>query len=561
VDLAQSQTVRTQILAADRGTIFDRNGEELAVSVPAQTIYVDPAFVDDPAGAAAELAPMLGLDENELRTRFSADNNFEYLARQVPDDLAEAVAALEIPGIYLLEEPQRLTPAGDIAGALVGRTDIDNIGLGGLELQYDDVLTGTPGRLTLEQDPAGRTIPVGQHDLVPARRGDDVVLTLDRALQYEAERQLLAQVDELGAKGGTVVVSDPRTGEILSMVNVDRDAETEEARLSSNNLALTTVYEPGSVMKAVTWSRAFEDGKVNPDVCVSAPDSLTMGDKTFTEYEAHGGGCFLPAQAIANSSNTAAINVARAVGPESLHQAFLDFGLGQPSGLDFPNEQSGAVRPVEEWWSTSLGSMAIGQGISVTPMQMLLVYNTIANGGLYVPPKLVRSTIDSSDVEHLTPVTDSRRVVSEGTAATMTEMFRGVVEHGTAESAAINGYSACGKTGTALKPFENGYTGPDGATHYMGTFVGFLPCDDPQLSIIVVIDDPATGTYTGGAISAPVFAELADYAVRHFEIPPVRDESPGGAKLAPPAGSPPDPPAGADPAGEVAATVPTRSPD
>lgn len=559
LERAAAQTVRTQTLPADRGTIYDRNGAELAVSLPVTTIYTDPRLVEDPAATAAQLAPILGVDAAVLEEKLSADNAFQYLARHVSDEVAEEVERLELPGVFFLEEPKRFRPSGDVARSLIGPTDVDNKGLGGIELQYDEVLTGTPGHLTLEQDPNGRTIPVGQHELVPAVKGDDVVLTLDRALQYEAERMMLAQVEELGARGGIAVVSDPRTGEILAMVNVDRDEETDEVRLSGNNMALTTVYEPGSVMKAVTWSAGFQEGEVDPDVCVNAPDSLTIADKTFTEYKPHGGGCLLPAAAIAASSNTASINVGLRLGAARLHHWFKQFGLGEPTELGFPNELSGVVRPLDEWWSTSLGSMSIGQGISVTPLQMLLVYNTIANHGLFVPPKLVRSTIDADGVEHLTPVDESRPVIDPQTAATMTEMLRGVVDHGTAEAAAIPGYSACGKTGTALKPFPGGYLGPDGAKHYIGTFVGFLPCEDPQLSIIVVIDDPSSSAYTGGAISAPVFAELAAFAVRHFEIRPSEPAAPAvradGRVQARPAGAPPPP----DPDEAVADTTTVAS--
>lgn len=566
VELAARQTVRTQTLPADRGAIYDRNGAELAVSIPVNTIYTDPRLVEDPAATAARLAPVVGVDATTLEQKLSADNAFQYLARHVTDDVAAEVRELELPGVYFLEEPKRFLPSGDVARSLVGQTDIDNKGLGGLELQYDDVLTGTPGELTLEQDPNGRTIPVGQHELVPAVKGDDLVLTIDRSLQYEAEKMMLAQVEELGAQGGTAVVSDPRTGEILAMVNVGRDGETDEVELSGNNMALTTVYEPGSVMKAVTWSAGFQEGEIQTDVCVNAPDALQIADKTFTEYKPHGGGCLLPADAIAASSNTASINVGLRLGESRLHHWFKMFGLGEPTNLGFPNELSGVVRPLDEWWSTSLGSMSIGQGISVTPLQMLLVYNTIANGGLFVPPKLVHSTIDADGVEHLTAVDESRPVLDPQTAATMTEMLRGVVDHGTAEAAAISGYSSCGKTGTALKPFPGGYLGPDGVKHYIGTFVGFLPCEDPQLSIIVVIDDPSSSAYTGGAISAPVFAELSDFAVRHFEIRPSAADStdggdvPGGGRVrARPAGSPPSPQPG-DASAATSTTVVTTPP-
>jgi cell division protein FtsI (penicillin-binding protein 3) len=283
-------------------------------------------------------------------------------------------------------------------------------------------------------------------------------------------------------------------------------------------------------------SQGLEQDVVSPDVCINAPDSLQVADKVFTEYKPHGGGCWLPEDVIARSSNTASINIGRMLGNELLYQGFKNFGLGDPTGLDFPNEQPGFVRPLDEWWNTSIGSMAIGQGISVTPVQMLFAFNAIANDGTYIPPKLVQSTVDSNGVEHLTPTRDSREVVSHETADQITEMLRKVVLEGTAEAAQVPGYSVCGKTGTALKPFGGGYTGPDGATHYMATFVGFVGCDDPELSILVVLDDPSGAEYTGGAVSAPLFAEVAQFAIRHFEIPP--DAPAGTPGAAAPAGAP-----------------------
>jgi cell division protein FtsI (penicillin-binding protein 3) len=521
VALSAEQTQRTQTLAAERGAIYDRRGYELALSVPRTTIYADPRFVTDPADAAAALAPVLGRTAPDLEEILGADNRFGYLARQVTDDVADAVADLELDGVYLIEEPHRYAPSGDLAQSLVGITDIDNRGLGGLELLYDDVLSGTPGHLTFEQDPAGRTIAVGDHDLVPPDPGDGLVLTLDRALQWEAERVLQEHVVRNGARSGMLVAMQPDSGEILAMANVEVDEETGEPAVSTNNLALTTVYEPGSVMKIVPISAALEQGLVHPQgECINAPDEITVEGSTFKEYEAHGGGCWPLEDVLVNSSNTGTINVALRVGAQGMDEYFRRFGLGQPTGLGFPAEQSGYVRPLEEWWGTSIATMPIGQGISVTPLQMLMAYNTVANDGVYVPPRLTRATIDDEGREHPIPAGESRRVVSVGTAEQVQRMLTEVVTRGTGRAAAVEGFYPAGKTGTAQIPApDGGYEWSDGR-HYMATFCGFLPADDPQLSVCVVIEHPTAGAYTGGAVSAPAFADFGEFAVSQLHLSP-----------------------------------------
>lgn len=522
VALSNEQTVRTQTLAADRGSIYDRNGYELALSIPLQTIYADPKFVSDPAGEAAELASVLGLEADALEQVLGADNRFGYLARQVDPEVAERVAELDLDGVYLLDEPHRFTPAGDLAQSLLGQTDIDNKGLGGLELQYEEVLSGTPGSITFEQDPQGRTIPEGERDLVPAEPGDGIVLTIDRALQYEAERVLTEHVASNGAEAGTLVAMDPRSGEILAMANIATDPETGEPGPTSNNLALTTVYEPGSVMKIVGMSGALEDGLVSREgACVNSPDSLVVAGSTFSEYHPHGGGCWPIEEIIVNSSNTGSINVAQMLGPERLSHYFTAFGLGEPTGLGFPNELSGYVRPPDEWWGSSIGSMPIGQGISVTPLQMLLAYNAVANDGEFVPAQLVRATVDADGQQRLTPTPETRRVVSEATAREMRGMFVEVVTRGTAKAAQVEGMCPAGKTGTAQIPApDGGYTFPDGTKHYMATFVGMMPADNPRLAVIAAIQHPTAGAYTGGAVAAPVFSDFARYAAGRLHLPP-----------------------------------------
>ncbi len=544
-EVSTGQTVRTSTIAAPRGSILDRNGNELALSVPLRSIYADPQFVEDPAATAALLAPIVGAEPDQLEhdltprsesgatvdvteldaagidaTAQTVVNRFVWLERQVPGGLADEVEGLELAGIYLVDEAHRFTPSGDVGRALIGPTDIDNAGLGGLELQYEDLLSGTPGELTIERDPAGRTIAVGEQRLTPPVPGEGIVLTLDRSLQYEAERALLRHVEAHKAEAGTVVMMDPRSGEILAMASVAVDPEAGTPQVSTNNLALTTVYEPGSVMKVVGMSGAVEDGVLGPADFVSVPDSLTVADAEFTEYEPHGGGSWPLEDVLVHSSNTGSINVARQLGEQRLHHYFEQFGLGGTTGLDFPNELSGVVRPVDEWWGSSIGSMPIGQGISTTPLQMLLVYNAIANDGVFVAPSLVGATVDAEGVEHAVEGPEERRVVSSATASIVRDMLVEVVSRGTARQAQIEGYLGAGKTGTAQIPAPSGgYEWYDG-NHYMATFAGFVPAHDPQLSMIVVTQHPTAGTYTGGRVSGPLFAELGDFALKHLGIAP-----------------------------------------
>jgi cell division protein FtsI (penicillin-binding protein 3) len=314
---------------------------------------------------------------------------------------------------------------------------------------------------------------------------------------------------------------EPSTGEILAMVNVDVDPESGEPRLSTNNMAVTTVFEPGSVMKIVGMSGVVEDQLLSTANCVNAPDQLTIGGASFTEYSPHGGGCWPLEDVIVNSSNTGSINIALTLGEQRMYDYFKAFGLGEPTNLGFPNELAGFVRPVEDWWGSSIGGMPIGQGISVTPLQMLLAYNTIANDGTFTPAQLVRATIDGDGVEHLLPKGDEHQVISPETAQTVRAMLTEVVTRGTARSAQVDGYYPGGKTGTAQIPApDGGYVFPDGTKHYMATFAGMIPADDPKLSMIIVTQQPTAGAYTGGAVSGPVFSELAEFAVKHMRIAP-----------------------------------------
>ena len=526
----QQQRTNTQILAADRGSILDRNGAELAISRPAKSIFVDPKLITDAPAEAAQLAPVLGLDIAQIQSKMTASNRFGYIARKVPVEVADRVAALGLPGVSFIEEKDRYLPAGYSARSLLGGVDIDNLGISGLESQYADVLAGTPGRLSLERDPAGHDIPVGEHNLQPATRGSDLVLTLDRSIQFEAERLLADQVRTTQAKGGVAIVTVPATGEILAMANITTDPTTGEPVVSSNNLAVTTQYEPGSVMKMVTIAGALEHGLVSPNTVFDLPPTLKVSDAEFGEAEGRGTVDWNVTDILTNSSNVGTIKIAQLLGRNELTTLQRSFGFGGRTSLGFPNEASGAVLDASKYSGTSLPSIAIGQGIAVTPLQLLLGYNTIANRGVYVAPKVVSATVDANGVRHPTEVGSTHRVVSESTADQMNLMLRNVVSTGTGQLAAIDGYLAAGKTGTARKPQPGGgYVDRAGVTRYQSTFVGFVPAEQPALSVYVMIDEPSSGDYTGGATAAPVFSRLGSFALRRLGIAPAAtDASRGG---------------------------------
>ena len=519
--MSEKQRMFEHVIPAERGAIVDRSGVELAVSVPQDSVYIDPGMIEDPAATAAAVAPILDITEESVHAAIGRGGRFAYLARHVPDETAGRIRELELPGVATVSEPKRFLPSGDVARSVVGLTDIDGLGLSGLEAQYADVLTGQAGSLTVERGRDGRTIPVGERELIPAQPGSNLVLTLDRSLQYEAERILSTQVAKVGARGGVALVTRPATGEVLAMANVTRVDETGEVEVDINNAAVTTSYEPGSVMKMITVSGAVEEGLVDWSTTVEVADSLRLGDYQFSEHTPHGTVNWAIPEILSSSSNVGTIRVAQMLGEDGLYQYLRSFGLGDVTTVGFPNEQAGFIDDPSDWSGSSIGSISIGQGIAVTPLQMAMAFNVIANGGVYVPPRLVAATVNPSGERHELPTGEPRQVVSRDTADMMNMMLRGVVAVGTGQKAAVNGYTVAGKTGTAAKPQPTGsYLDAAGNMQYRATFIGFAPAEDPALSILVMIDEPSNGDIYGGSLAAPVFSELARVALRILDVPP-----------------------------------------
>jgi cell division protein FtsI (penicillin-binding protein 3) len=517
-DLGSRQRVRRVELPAKRGSILDRNGVPLAMSVDAAAIYANPQFVTDPAGSAAAIAPLLGIEPALIQERLQRTAPFVYLARKVDIAAAERVLALSLPGIGSLDEIKRVYPAGPLAAQVVGFVGTDNVGLGGLEAGWEQLLAGVPGEEIMEQDPRGRPIAGGESKLRLPERGQDLILTIDRDIQFATEEALERALKQTGANNGTAIVMEPRTGDVLAMANwppLDPNSFSGAKADEMRNRALQDAYEPGSVNKVITAAAALEAKLVDPAEKLTIPDHLRMADKTFRDFQAHKVWKISYAEALARSSNVGTIQVAQRVGKPKLHSMLRRFGLGTKTGIGFPAESAGILLDPADWYATSMGTIPIGQGIAVTPLQIAQVYSTIANDGVLVPPRLVRATVGREGDTVERQGRENRRVISPYTAAQIRAMLVGVVEEGTGRNARIPGYIIGGKTGTARKPLtgERGYS-----KDVVTTFVGMVPADAPRFVVVVVLDAP--DTHTSAATAAPVFTEIARFVITRLKVPP-----------------------------------------
>ncbi len=521
--IGQSQRLRTVKLSAERGAIFDSSGRDLAQSVPQQTIWADPSLVENKDQAASLLAPVLGKEIGDLTDLLNKQGRFVYLSRKVDDSTAQKVKDLKIKGVAQYGEPKRFMSSDPYLSSLIGHVGVDNEGLSGLELQFDKQLRGTPGEMVVEQDIGGRDIPGGVNKDTPAVRGQDLMLTIDSDLQFKVEEALKNEINLANAKGGIAAVMDTKTGNVVALSNLSTKTGERggEVVATSNNAALTNVYEPGSTSKLITASAALEAKIVNPSTVFTVADRMKLYDSTFGDSEDHPTQRWNTTDIITTSSNIGTIQIAQQLGKERLDAFQRAFGYGSKTGLNYPGESAGLLLSPKKYSGTTLATTAIGQGVSVTAMQMLAAFNTIANDGVYVGPRLVDATIDADGKRHETDASPTRRVVSEQTAAQMNLMLQEVVRVGTATAAQIDGYEVAGKTGTARKPRADGIGYQDGA--YISSFAGFLPAGDPRLTAIVILDEP-TPIY-GGLVAAPVFSEIARFAVQRYGIAPVTSGS------------------------------------
>ena len=530
--LGLSQRVSTIHLPGGRGSIFDRTGHELAVSINQTTIWANPQLAFDPRAESLALAPVLGMKAADLQSKLSSGGQFVYLARKVDDAVATKVKALKLDGVFEMAEPKRFLPDGGLASSLIGTVGLDNTGLSGLEQRYDQSLAGQPGTLVEEHDPKGNQIPGGVRQYQPPANGTDLVLTIDQSLQYQTEQTLAAQIVAAKAKGGMALVMDTQTGELLAVANLTAPPGPNQSppQQAPSAAAFTSVFEPGSVNKLVTISAALASGVVVPSDRLQVPMSKKVGDATFSDAEPHPVETWSVTDILANSSNVGTIMIAEKLGKARLDQYLRSFGFGQESAVRFPGESAGLLPDPAHWSATSIATVPIGQGVAVTAVQMLTAYNTIANGGVYVAPKLVAATVDADGHVSPTPASARHRVVSPQVAQQMTTMLGEVVRVGTGQLGKVSGYTVAGKTGTARVPLPNSRGYMDGV--YESSFAGFAPAEHPALTSIVVLDQT---TAFGGTVAAPVFSTVVGYGLRHFRVPPPPAEPPAaGVPLATP---------------------------
>jgi cell division protein FtsI (penicillin-binding protein 3) len=514
------QRLHREALAADRGTIFDRDGRELAITVDSVSIYANPSDIEDPGAVARLLAPLVDESPGTLMQRLGTDDTFVYVARQMDPDDAELVLAAQLPGIFAHGEPARLYPVGELTSHVIGFvSEGEGTGLEGLELQYDAELRGTPGELQVERDPQGRTIPQGTYRVVPAEPGSDLVLTLKTEIQFAAHRALQAAVERTGADSGSVVVLDARNGEILAMVNLPAFDPHEPGRAPEGalrNRSVTDIFEPGSTQKAITVAGVLESGLVGPTTVLDLPQLIEIQDTTFLDLTIHPDRLTVT-EIVTYSSNIGTILLGDMLGTEALHGYMAAFGEGRATGVDFPGEASGVLRAPEDWCPTTcLAGTSIGYHVAVTPLQMAAVFATVANDGEWVQPHLVKELVDGRGVR--APVTVRReQVISPGTASSLRLMLEAVVETGTGSLAAVPGYRVGGKTGTTEK--YDAVVGDYTDDQVVASFIGIAPIESPRIVVAVVLDSPINDA-SGGSGAAPVFAEVALAALHQLGVPP-----------------------------------------
>jgi cell division protein FtsI/penicillin-binding protein 2 len=516
--LADQQRDEVITVSPRRGTIFDREGEVLAISEDVTSVVATPYLVKNKDDAARKISQALGIDQGEVRKELGEKSGFVYIARKADTAKANKVKKLKIDGISFIDESKRFYPMGKLASQVLGIVDVDNKGQAGLELYYQKVLGGKPGKVMMEKDATGNPIPGTEKVEAIAADGSDVQVTLDKDIQSCVEASLQKAMDLYGPKAATAIVMDPNTGDILAMASnptFDPNNRADVDPASMRNRAVTDQYEPGSAMKVVTASAALEEKVVEPQTVLTVPTSLKVADSTFKDAEPKPTRQLTFMQIIGESSNVGTIEVAKELGAERLDKYLSIFGMGHLTGIDFPGEVTGLVLPRAKWSGTSVATIAIGQGISVTPIQLACAVSAIANGGRKVCPHFLKSKVTDTGMKDLGLGGVGEQILSSQTCAEMAGILMQVVTPtGTAPKAAVRYYSVAGKTGTAEKAVNGGGYGGG----YMATFVGFAPAERPRLLAMVVLDEPSP--IWGGETAAPTFSDIMTFSLQHLKIPP-----------------------------------------
>jgi cell division protein FtsI (penicillin-binding protein 3) len=519
---AQRQQERTLALNPVRGSILDAQGRVLAESVAAESVYADPQAITDRRAAAKALAVIKELDMTpaEIAQKLGSDGGFVWIARQLPLEITARIRALRLPGIYFLEEHRRAYPRGMLAANVIGYVGVDGPGLAGVEHSFDSFVRGKAGRVTLLRDARRGMYLVGGEGANRAIDGNHVVLTIDSVVQFISERALARAVYRWHAAGGSVIVMDPNDGAVLAMASVpsfdpNRYRDFDPALWRNRNVQ--DIYEPGSTFKIITAAAALEEGLVTPSQMVDCGDGvIRIANNDIHEAGGTKYGFISFEDVMVHSSNVGAVRVGLAVGQSRFFRFIRRFGFGERTGIQLPGETPGLVRRTERWSQLSNASIAIGQEVGVTPLQVVASVATVANGGIRVVPRIVDRVVNAAgDVVYRPARPQTRRVISERTAAVMNEILKAAVIRGTGAAAGLSEHTVAGKTGTAQKSIHGAYS----LDRFVASFAGYVPADRPRLVILIVIDEPKGNQY-GGTVAAPVFKEIAEPALRYLGVPP-----------------------------------------
>ena len=532
VERAHKQQQDAIETAPERGRVLDRRERELARTIETTSVFVAPdEFLTERKETEAQtlgeidctadnLSSVLGLNQKELAGQITdARKNgrgFLWIARRIDPNQAQTLEAMELPGVHTRKEPKRFYPNGSLAANVLGFVGLDGNGLAGIEQAFNEKILGEPGKLFIEKDSRGFAY---QSSEIPGRPGQTIVLTIDQSIQYQAEAALTSAVAESHAKSGTAIVMDPHTGEVLALANAptfDPNNVGAAPPAARANWALQNIYEPGSTFKIIAYSAAIEKGLAKPDDHIDCQmGSITVAKRIIHDH--HPFGNLTLTEALAKSSNVAAIKLGLRVGDPTMYDYITRFGFGSRTGIELPGETAGMVHPVSRWLPSSIGSIAIGQEVGVTPVQMAAAFSALANDGVRIAPHVIREIRSSAGTNSYQPNPEQHRVISKDTARALRGMLEGVTLNGTAKKAQLDGYTAAGKTGTAQKidPRTKRYSN----TKYVASFVGFAPVNNPAVVIIVVIDEPA-GSYHGGDVAAPVFRQIAEQILPEMGVMP-----------------------------------------
>jgi cell division protein FtsI (penicillin-binding protein 3) len=523
------QRTRIDTVRAERGSILDRQGFELALPIPTRTVFADPSAIIDPVATARAIAGILQITPEEeivLVEKLQSRGSFVFIARQAPQAVADALIALQLPGISSYRESSRALTSDGLR-ALVGRTDPDGVGIGGLEALYNDTLIGVDGKMVREVNSKGQNIATGVDQSVAAIPGNHLVTTIDRNIQYQVDTILTQQTARLSAKSGTAIVMDSKTGEIYAMSTMRRNDDGTYSA-DSGNFAAVEAYEPGSVAKVFSVSAALNERTVEQNSIFKVPGAQTFDrgtewEETIRDAYPHELEDMSVRKILVDSSNLGTVQIAQTMTPQKLHDYLRSFGFGTKTAINFPGESDGLLADANKWRGLEKVTTSYGYGYASSALQLIAGVNVVANNGTYIAPRIVSATIDKNGISQPAAPSATHTVITPETAAIMRSLMSDVVCFGTAKLAKINGLTAAGKTGTGYKRQDNGtYLKDDGSRAYFASFVGFLPADEPRFTVLVSIDepDPASRDRFGGTAAAPVFANIAQVLISELDIRP-----------------------------------------